>query len=202
MTPTHIGRPPFATAAAAVGVDGTLCSAAGPLATTPEDATCPGCVSTWNTYRRWQSEDGSAVTSADPELRAWASVLASELAAYNADTDDRDFESSLEGAGPGAYVGQRDAKGGCSVLRPDGTLLPLAPSLELRGYSPDGFDHGHAGSGPAQLALALLLDATGDPEVALRHHQDFKRSTVATWRGNVWVLEASEIRAWFAEVEE
>ena len=38
---------------------------------------------------------------------------------------------------------------------------------------------GAAGSGPAQLALAILLELTGDKGFALEHHQDFKFAWVA-----------------------
>jgi hypothetical protein len=37
--------------------------------------------------------------------------------------------------------------------------LPVTPSLRHRNHSPDGFEWGYHGSGPAQLALAILLHA-------------------------------------------
>ena len=46
---------------------------------------------------------------------------------------------------------------------------PMAPpsnpaaSLAVRNHSQMGFSRGYSGSGPAQLALALLLDGTDDP---------------------------------------
>jgi hypothetical protein len=52
------------------------------------------------------------------------------------------------------------------------TSLPL--HLELLKHSPSGFAWGYGGSGPAQLALALLVEATNDPALALRHYQEFK----------------------------
>ena len=45
------------------------------------------------------------------------------------------------------------------VRRPDGTELSLERSRKLRHHSPTGFSWGYHGGGPAQLALALLLDA-------------------------------------------
>lgn len=57
----------------------------------------------------------------------------------------------------------------------------LDPRYDLRNHSPDGFAWGYGGSGPAQLALALLADATGDDELAQRHYQDFKFAVVARW---------------------
>lgn len=35
---------------------------------------------------------------------------------------------------------------------------PLDPRNDLMNHSPDGFEYGYGGSGPAQLALALLAD--------------------------------------------
>jgi hypothetical protein len=82
------------------------------------------------------------------------------------------------------YTGRRTPDG-TTVLRPDGTPLPLR--LDLRNHSPTGFEWGYGGSGPAQLALALLADAAGDDEVALKYYQEFKRLVVAHLEDN-WVL--------------
>jgi hypothetical protein len=41
----------------------------------------------------------------------------------------------------------------------DGVKLDPKPSQKLRNHSPDGFAWGYPGSGPAQLALAILLRA-------------------------------------------
>ena len=41
-------------------------------------------------------------------------------------------------------------------------------------HSPAGFEWGYGGSGPADLALNILLAATGDRDFSARHHQDFK----------------------------
>ena len=63
-------------------------------------------------------------------------------------------------------------------------------------HSPE-FNWGYVGSGPAQLALALLLDATGDPEIALRYHQDFKWQVIAGFPiDETWDLTDQEIHAW------
>lgn len=77
------------------------------------------------------------------------------------------------------------------------TLRPLPLHLDVREHSPTGFAWGYSGSGPAQLALALLTDATGDEELALRHYQDFKREVVAAWRDE-WNISATDIRAFVA----
>jgi len=51
--------------------------------------------------------------------------------------------------------------------------------LKLWNHSPTGFAWGYAGSGPAQTALALLLDYTGNRDLALAHYQDFKFAVIA-----------------------
>ena len=45
--------------------------------------------------------------------------------------------------------------------------------LDLRYHSPDGFEWGYGGSGPARFVFAILADAIGDRE-AQRLYQDFK----------------------------
>lgn len=71
------------------------------------------------------------------------------------------------------------------------------PRLDLRNHSPTGLERGYAGSGPAQLALALLADhfatvPAGAP-VVLAICQDFKFAVISDlpWAG--WTLTAEEI---------
>src|SRR5205823_6333568 len=58
------------------------------------------------------------------------------------------------------YVGERTPQG-CEVEVIDkdvpGGGYPLLPRFDLRNHSPTGFEWGYAGSGPAQLSLALLI---------------------------------------------
>jgi len=67
-------------------------------------------------------------------------------------------------------------------------------------HSPTGFEWGYGGSGPSQLALALVLDATGEPELARRTYQWFKWATVACW-GQSWQITAGEIHQWLAQCQ-
>lgn len=55
----------------------------------------------------------------------------------------------------------------------DGEPVPLEPSLKVFPHSPSGFEVGYGGSGPAQLALAILMMFT-DNITAVKLHQDFK----------------------------
>lgn len=63
-------------------------------------------------------------------------------------------------------------RGGFRVFIKDKELDP-APSQAIYNHSPDGFSWGYAGSGPAQLALAILLYFTSE-EYAIKWYQQFK----------------------------
>ena len=73
---------------------------------------------------------------------------------------------------------------------------PLPLRLDLFNHSPTGFSWGYGGSGPAQLAVALLADALGDDDRAIRLHQAFKFKVVACWpEGERWWITADQIMA-------
>ena len=76
--------------------------------------------------------------------------------------------------------------------------LSPEPSQEIINHSPDGFNWGYGGSGPAQLALGLLLDVTGDRKVAQHHYQAFKFDAVAHF-GENWEISEVAIRQWLVE---
>lgn len=57
----------------------------------------------------------------------------------------------------------------------DGKLLDPRPSQRLCNHSPDGFNWGYGGSGPAQLALAVVYELTGKMD----GYQNFKWSTIS-----------------------
>ena len=70
---------------------------------------------------------------------------------------------------------------------------PLSPRTDLYNHSPTGFEFGYAGSGPAQLALAILADCIGET-LALEFYQEFKWAVVAQQSGNTFTLTEREIR--------
>jgi hypothetical protein len=83
--------------------------------------------------------------------------------------------------------------------------LPLARSLRLSNHSPTGFEWGYGGSGPAQLALAILLDyAKGRHSTwwAVTHHQPFKWHFVANWPREGFKLQTEAIEVWERSLEE
>ena len=70
---------------------------------------------------------------------------------------------------------------------------PLNPRLDLWNHSPTGFEWGYGGSGPAQLALALLADHLGDDRKAVELHQPFKWAVVAKLPKQGWTLTTEQI---------
>lgn len=87
------------------------------------------------------------------------------------------------------YEGRR--QGSAVDVTVNGT--PLNPRLDLYNHSPTGFEWGYGGSGPSQLALALLADHFGDSAQALEKYQDFKWSIVAGMPYDGWTLTSLEI---------
>lgn len=82
------------------------------------------------------------------------------------------------------------------VKEDDQDWRPLAPRWDLRNHSPDGFNWGYTGSGPAQLALAMMCDLLGDDAKALKVYQDFKDKWVTriAKQGVPW--DATEAQLW------
>ena len=97
------------------------------------------------------------------------------------------------------YVSYRRRGDAIVEKRPGQERLTPEWSLELVNHSPSGFEWGYGGSGPGQLALALLLDYTDDEAVALDHYQVFKTEIVSQLdcadSDGRWRLTASEIDA-------
>ena len=104
------------------------------------------------------------------------------------------------------YVGYRQRGRAIVEKRPGEERLTPERSLELANHSPSGFEWGYGGSGPAQLALALLVDYTDDEEVALAHYTEFKTEVVSqlacTGPDGRWRLTGSDIDAVLRETSD
>jgi hypothetical protein len=74
---------------------------------------------------------------------------------------------------------------------------PLNPRFDLINHSPTGFCWGYTGSGPAQLALAILADHLGNDQEALELYHDFKCKLIARipMKDN-FTLRDSDVQAW------
>jgi hypothetical protein len=86
-----------------------------------------------------------------------------------------------------------------------GDEKPLDPRFEYCNHSPDGFSWGYHGSGPAQLAYAMLhqyhehnaVSKKFIPELVQSDYQDFKSDVIAKWDiDSVWAYSEREIRLW------
>jgi hypothetical protein len=76
-------------------------------------------------------------------------------------------------------------------------------------HSPDGFEWGYGGSGPADLALAILLDYFHEdptpaqlrarPLLGWALHQEFKKDFVSGWRESFWAVHVDSIRMWLTQ---
>lgn len=91
------------------------------------------------------------------------------------------------------YEGRRNAHE--VVVTVDGS--PLPPRNDLRNHSPGGLSWGYAGSGPAQLALALLahhFSLSDTQELAdlkaLTLYQAFKEKLIASLPEEGWQLSS------------
>jgi hypothetical protein len=81
------------------------------------------------------------------------------------------------------------------AVRIDGRRLSPRRSQRLFNHSPDGFGWGYAGSGPAQLALAILLAAGLSDRRAIQLHQAFKAAFVQHWPQSPFTAEV-DVYAW------
>ena len=76
-------------------------------------------------------------------------------------------------------------------------VLDPGRSLKLRNHSPTGFAWGYTGSGPAQLALAILLHEGVAEKRALALYQRLKEQVVAlhSWASPL-LLSRDTVQAW------
>jgi hypothetical protein len=88
------------------------------------------------------------------------------------------------------------------TVRKNGESFSHEPSLKIRNHSPTGFSWGYGGSGPAQLALALLLEETQDAKLAEHFYMDFKWDVIARLskdEGPPWTLTSTDILSWLRQ---
>jgi len=75
-----------------------------------------------------------------------------------------------------------------------GNIRDLDPRYDLRNHSPDGFNYGYSGSGPAQLALAMVSDAVGDDEITQLAYQKFKSRVISGQKDDRFILSRGYVR--------
>lgn len=94
------------------------------------------------------------------------------------------------------YKGWRE---GCAAIVTvnDGRLNPR---WDLYNHSPSGFEWGYCGSGPAQLALAILSHHLSDDWEALNLYQRFKWTVIAELPFKSWTLTSEDIDSALASI--
>ena len=98
------------------------------------------------------------------------------------------------------YRGIREKSGASVTVNNGDAISTLDPRLDLRNHSPTGFEWGYGGSGPAQLALAILADFYSDDQLALGHYQNFKFKVIGRIQDDEWMLGADVIEAAMQEL--
>ena len=99
-------------------------------------------------------------------------------------------------AGGKVYTITRTPEGvTATVTPPGGEPYPLPLRLDLRNHSPDGFNFGYGGSGPAQLALALCADVLGSDRLATQAYQGVKAALLINRPVDAFVLTETEVVA-------
>jgi len=95
-----------------------------------------------------------------------------------------------------AYIGKRSHTDGVAVYVMKGgesEPMPLPWRTDVVSHSPTGLDWGYGGSGPAQLALALLIDVRGNIPEAKARYQQFKWDVIAKLPYERWRLTEEQI---------
>jgi hypothetical protein len=90
------------------------------------------------------------------------------------------------------YIGSRSVSGTVVMVQTERGRELLRPRFDLIRHHPVGFDWAHSGSGPGQLALALLAHASGDDEFALEHYQIFQHEIIARLPKAGWELTSQQ----------
>lgn len=79
--------------------------------------------------------------------------------------------------------------------------LELPSRSEIYSASKDGFDWGYVGSGPMQLAFAMLYQLS-DENFSKKHASEFANDVVKKLNSRDWLLSASDVVAWIEKRQE
>ena len=84
-----------------------------------------------------------------------------------------------------------------------GQVRLLNPRNDLMNHSPNGLSWGYLGSGPAQLALAMLMEVFGDWERVRPIYQRFKDQFIARIPQNAnWTADGADVLALALTIEQ
>lgn len=96
------------------------------------------------------------------------------------------------------YKGRRFGQNGHPIVTVNGKLLSFY--RHVLDVSED-FEWGYGGSGPTQLSMALIMDATGDAELAYNLRHQFKQEVVKYFSDN-WAMTDDDILARLKRIQE
>lgn len=100
------------------------------------------------------------------------------------------------------YRGVREKFGAVVTVEQDGVSTNLDPRFEIRSHSPTGFEWGYGGSGPAQLALAILVDHLSNIDIAQNLYQAFKFKVISALKSDSWTLSSNDIDKVLKKIED
>lgn len=101
-----------------------------------------------------------------------------------------------------SFHGIRTQEGARVWVQTRNAMFPLPPRNDVHNHSPDGFEWGYGGSGPAQLALAICLELLeGNAPRALAVYQDVKWRFVGSLSGDVWELDGATVLEYIGHLE-
>lgn len=81
----------------------------------------------------------------------------------------------------------------------EGIAEDLFLRLDLARHSSTGFDWGSDCAGSAQLALAILADASGTDDLAVLYHQAFLDQIIVELGNDEWWIRSDDVSKWLAE---
>ena len=97
-----------------------------------------------------------------------------------------------------AFQGRRTPDG--AEVTVGGEPLRWQRTLTVSNHSPSGPEWGYHGSGPSQLALAMLIEIA-DAGTATAHYQRFKDERIAGLGADEWSMPYDEVADWLDRAE-
>lgn len=116
------------------------------------------------------------------------------------------------------YRGKRTEDGvKVEMVNVTGGKKAVKPLRHVNYHSPDGFEWGYPGSGPADLALSILAHHLGEywvngaylrrmragqkAPLCWQFHQDFKNDVIARFYGSAFEITSMDVHNWLMKQE-
>lgn len=99
-----------------------------------------------------------------------------------------------------SYIGKVTERDWHVMVSEGDELRTLRQRQDIQNHSPDGFSWGYMGSGPSQLALAILADATSDDDFAVRNYMKFRDDKIVSLEQDKnWRMSEQDIMEWISK---